>query len=772
MGNKQSRTKKSGAKKTQTSQKANAAGSSSKPAPKHEPDVKSTPPPAPASASAETKKKDNEQGRKEKLSKDKNEEGGDLNHWEIFNELENQEEADVMNLSSFLDALKTYMPEEEIDGEKKVKSLEQMLEENKYSPADVNVSSMVKVVELPKELSDCKMQDAFNLLDMYKKGDHLMDKASVMRILEAAAALNKKMPTVKYVKIDSSEHMTVIGDLHGQLDDLLLIFRENGLPSEKNPYIFNGDLVDRGPRALEICLVALLFQILLPDHVHINRGNHEDESITNAFGFHREVLHKYDREVYHAFLEVFKWLPLATVLDKRILVLHGGVPRDSSIGLKEINDLPREKYDLGDHPVTDADSKKLNEQMLVMRDILWSDPRRQKGWKESSRGAGTMFGPDITRKFLMSNRLQLVVRSHECVPRGFNWPYGEKGMLVTLFSASNYCGKANNLGAFLRIPADKSKNPGFYQYMASSGERDVVNYNLSSMFKLVVSHKMQLLGEFQKSENEILEQHCGKNKCSPTSEDGETDQNSPDEGTKKMLLCGHKGRISPALWAGCMEDVLKLQLHWLKIRPLLTPVDEDGLIDYKQFLDRYNADGRLKDEKSNEDEEHVDGESSDKLTPTQLRRREALNSLYPHRMKIEALFRMFDKNGDGMINEEEFVEGIKILNKHLPDDMPKFSNPEELMKSIDFSNDKEISVNEFMESFRISAHLTVAAKWRRARTKIRALAALRKFQGAGRVRIASGEPGVDEQLDDEGHDMEEDANLSDAIEDKSTPNAD
>jgi serine/threonine-protein phosphatase with EF-hands len=52
-------------------------------------------------------------------------------------------------------------------------------------------------------------------------------------------------------------------------------------------------------------------------------------------------------------------------------------------------------------------------------DILWSDPQHTDGCVPNSlRGAGTYFGPDVTEKFLQRNKLQFLVRSHECKPDG------------------------------------------------------------------------------------------------------------------------------------------------------------------------------------------------------------------------------------------------------------------------------------------------------------------------------------------------------------------
>jgi hypothetical protein len=52
----------------------------------------------------------------------------------------------------------------------------------------------------------------------------------------------------------------VVGDIHGQLPDLIHILEDSGFPSETNKYIFNGDFVDRGPRGVEVmCLLLALF---------------------------------------------------------------------------------------------------------------------------------------------------------------------------------------------------------------------------------------------------------------------------------------------------------------------------------------------------------------------------------------------------------------------------------------------------------------------------------------------------------------------------------
>ena len=49
-----------------------------------------------------------------------------------------------------------------------------------------------------------------------------------------------------------------------QFFDLLNIFELNGLPSDENPYLFNGDFVDRGSFSVEVILTLFAFKCMSP----------------------------------------------------------------------------------------------------------------------------------------------------------------------------------------------------------------------------------------------------------------------------------------------------------------------------------------------------------------------------------------------------------------------------------------------------------------------------------------------------------------------------
>ena len=50
----------------------------------------------------------------------------------------------------------------------------------------------------------------------------------------------------------------------GQLDDLLHILDDAGMPGIANKYIFNGDFVDRGPKGVEIMCILMALYVAMP----------------------------------------------------------------------------------------------------------------------------------------------------------------------------------------------------------------------------------------------------------------------------------------------------------------------------------------------------------------------------------------------------------------------------------------------------------------------------------------------------------------------------
>jgi len=250
------------------------------------------------------------------------------------------------------------------------------------------------------------------------------------------------------VTIPEGKEFTVVGDIHGQFYDLLNIFETNGYPSEENPYLFNGDYVDRGVFSLECITTLIAFKILYPNHLFMTRGNHESVNLNQMYGFKNEVIDKYgkDNNMYDCFTEFFKSLPLGHILNKEVLVVHGGLFSKDGVTIDEIKKIDR--------------FKEIPESGL-MSELLWSDPCKENGRQPSKRGVGMSFGPDVAKKFLEENNLKLLVRSHEVKMEGYEIEPGDQ--VITIFSAPNYCDQMGNKGAIIRFKGGEMK-PKFIQF--------------------------------------------------------------------------------------------------------------------------------------------------------------------------------------------------------------------------------------------------------------------------------------------------------------------
>ncbi|XP_017969402.1 PREDICTED: serine/threonine-protein phosphatase 5 isoform X1 [Theobroma cacao] len=300
--------------------------------------------------------------------------------------------------------------------------------------------------EVEPQYSGAKIEGDVVTLDFVKKmmddfkNQKCLHKRYAFQIVLQTREMLQSQPSLVDINVPDGSHFTVCGDVHGQFYDLINIFELNGLPSEENPYLFNGDFVDRGSFSVEVILTLFAFKCMCPSAIYLARGNHESKSMNKIYGFEGEVRSKLSETFVELFAEVFCCLPLAHVINEKVFVVHGGLFSVDGVKLSDIRAIDRfcEPPEEG-----------------LMCELLWSDPQPFPGRGPSKRGVGLSFGADVTRKFLQDNNLDLVVRSHEVKDEGYEIEHD--GKLITVFSAPNYCDQMGNKGAFICFEAPDLK---------------------------------------------------------------------------------------------------------------------------------------------------------------------------------------------------------------------------------------------------------------------------------------------------------------------------
>jgi protein phosphatase len=80
-----------------------------------------------------------------------------------------------------------------------------------------------------------------------------------------------------------------------------------------------------------------------------------------------------------------------------------------------------------------AEAKMGTHSQSLLEDLLWSDPDDTvTGVEPSPRGAGKLFGEDVTDQTLNKLNVRMIVRGHESVDQGFK--LNHDGKILTLFS--------------------------------------------------------------------------------------------------------------------------------------------------------------------------------------------------------------------------------------------------------------------------------------------------------------------------------------------------
>uniref|UniRef100_A0A7S4UPU1 Serine/threonine-protein phosphatase n=1 Tax=Paramoeba aestuarina TaxID=180227 RepID=A0A7S4UPU1_9EUKA len=350
---------------------------------------------------------------------------------------------------------------------------------------------------IPEQLFDEKgLPNILALKDHFFREGRL-SLSCVHRIIRTAKKLFRREPNV----INLTAPVNIFGDIHGQFYDLLTQLDKLEVPQNENfePCLFLGDYVDRGMFSCEVVLYLLALKIRYPKKVFLLRGNHETRNLTEFFNFRIEALRKYNREVYAMLMDLFDYLPLASVVTNkqgRFFCLHGGL----SPSLQYIEEIDR-IHRIEEVPETGP-----------MCDLLWCDPYRADaypdeastpegdgdegfdGWDSDDseeevvvqqalkapsatgedirfignhvRGSGYIFGGAAAEPFLMDNRLLMIVRAHEVMNEGYlEYYFGRNDrkhpQVVTIFSAPNYCDMYGNDAAVMRIKEDS------YEFMIS-----------------------------------------------------------------------------------------------------------------------------------------------------------------------------------------------------------------------------------------------------------------------------------------------------------------
>lgn len=258
----------------------------------------------------------------------------------------------------------------------------------------------------------------------------------ISKLLDEVLTILKSLPCIYNLQAD----IYIVGDLHGNIRDLIRILKQVNFLDSGVKILFLGDYVDRGEFSVEV--ITLLFSLIAqyPDRIFLLRGNHEFSSVNMNYGFKEQIVNLYgNSDLWEQFNIVFNWLPIAAIINKNTFCVHGGI----SPHLKNINQISALK-----RPIASFQDNNL------LSDLMWSDPSSNVSYYlHSERGFGCIFGSDAIIDFCRSQKMEQVIRAHQCMSLGVENQL--HGKVITVFSCSNYCDSCQNLGGYLYFGYEK-----------------------------------------------------------------------------------------------------------------------------------------------------------------------------------------------------------------------------------------------------------------------------------------------------------------------------
>ncbi|MGQ9565464.1 MAG: metallophosphoesterase family protein [Candidatus Bathyarchaeales archaeon] len=268
----------------------------------------------------------------------------------------------------------------------------------------------------------------------------------VTRMLEKEAVqVGKMLIEGKLVTLMPQGEIIIIGDIHGDLESLVYILKDSSflqnIQSHKDiTLIFLGDYGDRGFYSAEVYHIVLTLKQSFPENVILMRGNHEgpEDLLASPHDLPFQFQQRFGQNgesAYNCIRLLFNQLYNAVLVKNRYLLIHGGVPTTAG----SLDDLA---YAHEKHP-----------KETFLEEILWNDPEEGiAGICASPRGAGKLFGNDITARFLEMFQVDMLIRGHEPSMEGFK--LNHSGRVLTLFSRKG-APYFNEQAAYLKIDLAK-----------------------------------------------------------------------------------------------------------------------------------------------------------------------------------------------------------------------------------------------------------------------------------------------------------------------------
>ena len=223
--------------------------------------------------------------------------------WKIFADLDTKDEAEMLHLAMFFQTLLdrvpnadkytstrqlNYDPNSPVSDSEPTSPFEAALGPNKDSYDNTIFLDNIQIMDSTDEhitihgdksnydIGKANLTEAIvqEIIEVCRQGGKL-HLNTIVKILRTSYKMLKNAANINRVNLSLKSKCTVVGDLHGNLYDLLYILDNSGMPSSDHTYVFNGDFVDRGEHSTEVIAILLALISIYPDYVFLNRGNHE-----------------------------------------------------------------------------------------------------------------------------------------------------------------------------------------------------------------------------------------------------------------------------------------------------------------------------------------------------------------------------------------------------------------------------------------------------------------------------------------------------------------